>query len=118
MPIVSKGNKGGSVVLKYVTTANDDISTMNVVGETVNSATITDVFWSANNNATWVVDRGVDNVLNLSGSGSWHLADHGLKVESNTTEEQGNVAVTLVGTNPGGSLILKLHKKSSFDTEY
>jgi len=115
MGIITKGNKGGYLVAKYTANGFFNVETSNVVGETVNTMSFTNILWSSNNSGVWNISRGANVVATLSGSGQWDLAEIGMALETGG-ENAANVVVTLEGST--GTLIMKLHKQSSFTTEY
>jgi hypothetical protein len=120
MTVLSTGTKGHVSILYFDGTGGfHNIRHFEVSGEeTVDSAHIGTIYWSANNNATWEVSRGGNTLLKLVGSGSFHFESDGIRLETDA-QATANVSVALVGNLPkGGTILLKMHKKSSFTTEY
>ena len=121
-PIIAKGNKGGYITARVVgpntaggfvlnsATANFGA---NSAGETVTQASILEVGWVLGANAA-TIKRGANTVLRLTGEGWMSFADAGVQLES-SGEKKANCQIILAGA---GSVILKLHKGSSFTSEY
>lgn len=117
MPIVSK-QKSGWVVARFVASETIFLNTStplrgcNNAGELVTAANIISAEWSIGNNAYWQVQRGANTVLLLTdGQHCFEMTDSRV-IDNIGGEPQSNVVVTKVGSGPG-TLILKLHKKSS-----
>jgi hypothetical protein len=124
--VVNKGVKGG-----YVTTIwsaggylplNSSVAarSANSAGEVVNEMLISDVYYGIGgaNNVQFTIKRGTDTVLVLSGPGSgrFDFQAAGLTIESGS-ESTANLVVTRSGTGPA-TVVIKLHKRSSFTSSY
>lgn len=116
--ISNKGTKGGYVTAVftgpgavYLNSLNPLIGA-NSAGETVTGMNIISAEWSIGNNANWAVSRGANNVLNLAAGQHYIDLSDGRMIDLLGGNAQANVVVTKNGASPG-TLILKLHKKSS-----
>lgn len=117
MPIVSKGIKGGYAIARLTSTttlwtnhANTQLGANNSPDETVDSMTIAQAKWAG----TWVVSRAGNTILDLTGAGNFDFQEDGVTIET-SAEASGNLVATLTGS---GTLVLKLHKQSTYDPEY
>tara|TARA_Y100000310_G_scaffold344909_1_gene460390 strand:+ start:1169 stop:1531 length:363 start_codon:yes stop_codon:yes gene_type:complete len=120
MAITKKGVKGGYVTLLFNATGFTNIASANAVGETVDSMNITHMLWSANGASKWTVARGGNTIASLYGVDDWDLSREGIQLEQGG-DAASNLVATLSSTSglAEGTLIIKLHKKSSgFTTEY
>ena len=119
MSIVNTGNKGGYVTARFIATGvlypNNATDGANSVGETVETLKFSFIGATGNSSANWVVKRGANTVFNISGGQSLDLIGEALSVEVG-----GEAAANVVATLTGGpsTLIIKMHKSSSFTTEY
>jgi len=124
--VVNKGVKGG-----YVTTIwaaggflplNSSVAarSANSVGEVVNEMLISDVYYGIGgaNNVQFTIKRGANTVLILSGPGSgrFDFQAAGLTIETGG-ESSANLVVTRSGTGPA-TVVIKLHKRSTFTSSY
>jgi hypothetical protein len=124
--VVNKGTKGG-----YVTTiwsaggylplnSSTAARSANTAGEVVQEMIITDVFWGIGgaNNVSFNIARGANTVLVVSGPGAGHFdfSGRGIILETGG-EAAANCVVTRSGTGPA-TVVIKLHKRSSFTSTY
>lgn len=114
--IVNKHQKGGWVIAVFNASGaiylNHPTATLgaNSAGESVSALVLQEAEWSIGNNAWWKIDRGANNVLNLTdGQHVFDLTD-GRSIDNQGGNQQANVVVTKTGSGPG-TLILKFHKK-------
>jgi len=117
MSIISQGNKGGYTVARFNSAGgyidlNNVVTTIgaNTAGETVDSMTISDIKWSSDAAGLWTINRGLNTVATLSGSGHWDLQGSSTRIEA-PTDITANTVVTFTGTT--GTLLIKLHKAST-----
>lgn len=80
----------------------------NSAGETLESLSIREIFWSSN--ATWTVSRGGNTIGLFTGSGNHDYQGSGFAVSSGG-DEQANVVFTLTG-GAAGTIMIKLGKQS------
>lgn len=120
--IIAKGNKGGYVTARFsianaaggfvLNSATPGFGA-NTVGETVDSATIIEAAWALGANSA-LIKRGANTVLRLTGEGQISFVESGMQLET-TGEAKANVQVVMPGA---GFVILKLHKSSTFTSNY
>ena len=124
--VVNKGVKGG-----YVTTIwsaggylplNSAVAarSANSAGEVVNEMVISDVYYGIGgaNNVQFTIKRGADTVLVLSGPGSGRFDFQGAGITLETGgESAANCVVTRSGTG-AASVVIQLHKRSTFTSVY
>ena len=79
----------------------------NSVGETLESLSIREIFWSSN--ATWTVSRGGNTIGVFTGSGNHDYQASGFAL-STGGDEQANVVFTLTG-GAAGTIMIKLGKQ-------
>jgi len=118
MAIVNRGEIGGLAVLTFAGNGYTNLKHLEVTGESVSAARISNVFWAANNDATWVVSRGGNTVLTLSGSGERNYEKLGIPVElfNHAQGDQGNVGVQLISNGLAkGTLLIRMNKISTED---
>lgn len=111
MPITQ--NKKGAAAIVVATGANDTITTANLAlaGETVDSFSITKLFWSTTGTIT--LARGANVVLSLTGSDHWPLDMYNIALGTANTAD---LVITVPDAN--SSIVLELKKSSSFVSEY
>lgn len=107
MPVINS-QKGGAALIRSTATETINLSDLAHAGETVNSATITNVMWSG----TVTVTRNAVTILSLTGSGRFPLYDHNSSFTDNATFP---IVITITGA---GTLVLGLSKKSTFTSDY
>lgn len=79
----------------------------NAAGETLESLSIREIFWSSN--ATWTVSRGGNTVGVFTGSGNHDYQGSGFALSAGG-DEQANVVFTLTG-GAAGTIMIKLGKQ-------
>ena len=79
----------------------------NAAGETLESLSIREIFWSSN--ATWTVSRGGNTIGVFTGSGNHDYQGSGFAL-STGGDEQANVVFTLTG-GAAGTIMIKLGKQ-------
>lgn len=122
MAIVTKDVKGGYVTARFtgsgyvsLNSANTTVGA-NSVSETVTALQIVNVKWSAAN-GSFDIKRGANTILKLNGNGNLDFQEDAMRIDSLGGEPQSNVVVTTTGA-PNGFVTIKMHKKSTFVTEY
>ena len=121
--IAAKGTKGGFVVAKFNNTGfinlnhPNSLIGANSAGETVTRMNIWSVEWSCANGAYWTIRRGANTIFVL-GDGQ-HVMDmsDARMLDNLGGDPTSNVVVTKTGAGPT-TLILKLHKQSTFVSQY
>lgn len=114
MPITTN-QKGGYLTFRGTTTGflrlNTDGLTngANVVGETVDSMSISKLMWSFPAGGGVTVNRGANTVAILNGSGVHDYQEEQVKLEVSRGDEVANVVFTVSGS---GYFIAKLQKRS------
>lgn len=114
MPITVKQNKnGGYSILRATGTETVSLAELAATNESVQSASIAEIMWSADSTNRWTVKRGgggsANNVAVLAGSGHHDYQAAGMRLETNS-QLTSNTTVTLSGGN--GYIVVKLHKVS------
>lgn len=111
--ILVTNKKGGEAVLHFTGTetvtiaGNNSVSNVATAGETVNSATINQVFYGCTPGSTWTISRGANVVAVLAQSGHNDYAGAGTALKLDAAAP---LTVTLsAGT---GTLTLELQKQS------
>jgi hypothetical protein len=107
---------GGEVVLHFTSTetvtvaGNNSVSNVATSTETVNSATITQLFWGTDDvaGAHWQISRGANVVAILSQSGSKDFAGTGMSLRLDPTAD---LSATLVGS-ANGYVMIEMQKAS------
>ena len=114
MPItVNQRKNGGYVVIRATGTESFSLNSLQASGETVQSASISEIMWSVDASQRWTVRRGTgdaNNVAILTGSGHHDYQSAGMRLEETQAQLTGNTSVTLSGGN--GYIVVKLHKVS------
>ena len=87
----------------------------NTVGETVNEMNISEIIWSNLGTANmWDIKRGGNTVFKCYGqNGQINFQRDNIHLECNSFERSANVVFTLSGSGAKGSIVLKLHKRST-----
>lgn len=114
MPITVKQNKnGGYAVLRATSTETVSLGELAASNETIQSASIAEIMWSADSTNRWTVKRGGggtgNNVAVLAGSGHHDYQVNGMRIET-SSQLTSNTTVTLSGGN--GYIVVKFHKVS------
>jgi len=114
MPVtVNQRKNGGYVVIRATGTETYSLNELASAGETVESASISEIMWSVDSSNTWTVKRGGgdsgNNVVVLSGSGHHDYQSAGMRLERDS-QLTSNTTVTLSGGT--GYIAVKLHKVS------
>jgi len=113
MPITVKQKKnGGYAVIRATGTETYSLAELASSGETVQSASISEIMWSVAGDQYWTVNRSGgagNNVAILAGSGYHDYQASGIRLEE-AAQLTGNTTVTLSGGN--GFIAVKLHKVS------
>lgn len=121
-PIIARGNKGGYISVRVIgpNTAGGFVLNSatpsfgaNAAGETVTQASILEVSWALGANSA-TIKRGANTVLRLTGEGWMSMAEAGIQLET-SGEKKANCQIIMPGQ---GTVVLKLHKGSSFTSEY
>lgn len=124
--VVNKGLKGGYVTAVFsaggfiTPNINQVAKAANTVGEVVNEMFISDVSWNIGgaNNASFTISRGANTVLIVSGPGSGRFDFQGAGITLETGgESAANCVVTRSGTG-AASVVIQLHKRSTFTSVY
>jgi hypothetical protein len=114
MPItVNQKKNGGYVVIRATANESYNLNTLQASGETIQSASISEIMWSVDGTNNWTVRRGTgdaNNVAILAGSGHHDYQASGMRLEQTDAQLTGNVQVVLSGGN--GYISVKLHKVS------
>ena len=114
MPItVNQRKNGGYVVIRATGTESFNLNALAAAGETIQSASISEIIWSVDASQRWTVRRGTgdaNNVAILTGSGYHDYQASGMRLEETQAQLTGNTSVTLSGGN--GYIVVKLHKVS------
>ncbi len=130
MSVVSKGQKGGVVTYRYVSAVGTAVADgtnsifaeisssefANVAGETLDKMHLYNAWWSANT-AEWIIRRGANTILRLSGSGSHNYHSQGVIIDDVGGEAASNVGIEHA-SGSSGVLVLQFKKTSTFVTEY
>ena len=92
-----------------VVAGDSSVSNIALSGENVNSAHISQVWWSSSNSSYWTVKRGSNTVLVLTETGYLDFAGNGLGLQ---IDQAANLVITLTGTGVG-FLALEGQKKAT-----
>ena len=124
--VLNKGLKGGYVVASFSAGAYIPLNSAtaarsaNSAGETFTEMVISQVYWGIGgaNNVAFTIKRGANTVLIDSGPGSGEYDFQGSGVILETGgEAAANCVVTRSGTGPA-TVVIKLHKRSTFTSVY
>lgn len=106
----------GEAVLHFTATeagvvivGNNSVSNVATETETVNSATINQVFFGSTPGETWTISRGSNVVAVLDSTGWKDYAGNGLALKLDATAD---LSVTLSGAGSTGYLIIEMQKQS------
>ena len=115
--ITISANATGFVALNQVGASTGGLlgNGANTVNETVNEMNISEIIWSNLGTANmWDIKRGGNTVFKCYGqNGQINFQRDNIHLECNSFERASNVVFTLSGTAAKGSIVLKLHKRST-----
>ena len=114
MPItVNQKKNGGYIIIRATGTETYSLNELASSGETVQSASISEIMWSVDSSNSWTIKRGGgdagNNVAVLHGSGYHDYQASGIRLEQDD-QLTSNTTITLSGGT--GYIAVKLHKVS------
>ena len=116
-PVVSRGTKGGYLIVRtdksgFIAANTTQIVGANTSGEVVTGMTLSSIYFGATGANValmgWTIARGANTILQVSGTGFQKFQEDAIVLES-TADAAANVVFTKVGAGPA-SLVLKFHK--------
>ncbi len=115
--VTISANATGFVALNQVGASTGGLlgNGANTAKETVNEMNISEIIWSNLGTANmWDIKRGGNTVFKCYGqNGQINFQRDNIHLECNSFERASNVVFTLAGSGAKGSIVLKLHKRST-----